>query len=123
MTGQIPTYGDNFKHEHVAGYHPVLASRAYVLKIDNEWFIRSDKSSKRWYVFHGMNRDQAINMGKVQPSFGKAMHLLLDGIAGGFYYVRKPDSDGNWHCIHERQAAASGTWRTDQNWTSHCKGR
>ena len=93
MTGQIPTYGDDFKHEHIAGWHPVLASRAYVLKIDNEWFIRSDKSSKRWYVFHGMNRDQATNMGKVQPSFGKAMHLLLDGIREGYYTLTGDESN------------------------------
>ena len=84
MTGQIPPYGENFKRESTS-WHPVLGNTIYVLKIDNEWFIRPDKKSKRWYVFHGMNRDMATRMGRVQPSFTRAMQLLLDGIREGYY--------------------------------------
>ena len=87
MSGQIPPYGVNFRRENVDGWDPVFGSRVYVLKRDNEWFIRADKPSKRWFVFHGMNRDMATNMGRVQPSFTAAMQLLLDGIAYGYYIV------------------------------------
>lgn len=130
MTGQIPPYGKNFKHDRVGSYHPTLSDTIYILKIDEEWFIRSDKKSKQWSLFHGWIRNNAVRYGKVQPSMAKAMQLLLDGIAGGFYIVNEPwqdrededvqASDGNWHCIHERKAAAAGEWRTDQDWTSHC---
>ncbi|HWI69476.1 MAG TPA: hypothetical protein VNS88_14070 [Nitrospiraceae bacterium] len=121
MTGQIPKYGENFKHDRLP-YHPKLASTIYILKRDEEWFIRSDKTSKHWQVFHGSFRDLATPMGKTQPSMTKAMQLLLDGIADGYYDIREEaqPSDGNWHCIHERKAAAAGTWRTDQDWASHC---
>jgi hypothetical protein len=87
MTGQIPPYGKNFKHDRLP-YHVTLASTIYVLRRDEDWFIRSDKTSKRWYIFNGRFRDQAINMGKVQPSMTKAMELLLDGIDQGFYAVQ-----------------------------------
>ena len=43
------------------------------MKIDNEWFIRSDKTSKHRQVFHGLIFDQATPHGKVQPSMAKAM--------------------------------------------------
>lgn len=50
MTGQIPKYGANFRHERRA-YSATLGSAAYVLKSDAQWEIRSDKTSKRWFVF------------------------------------------------------------------------
>jgi hypothetical protein len=87
MTGQIPKYGKNFKWERI-GYHPTLAQRAYVLKIDEDWFIRSDKTSKQWTVFYGSDRNTAIAMGKVQPTLTAAMSLLLDGIDFGYYAVK-----------------------------------
>ena len=140
MSGQIPPYGKNFKRESLL-YHPELASTIYVLKLDEEWFIRSDKTSKRWQVFQGWDRDRAASHGKVQTSMTKAMQLMLDGIAGGFYVLNHGDcpkcaaltykahdftpacprwKETDWHCDHERQAAKAGTWRTDQDWASHC---
>jgi hypothetical protein len=87
MTGQIPKYGQNFKLEHVDGYHPTLSHSAYVLKRDSKWFIRSDKASKRWQIFHGEVRDTAAPVGKVHPSLTKAMKKMIDGIDGGFYAI------------------------------------
>jgi len=88
MTGQIPPYGKNFKHDRVGTWHPALSDTIYILKLDEEWFIRPDKKSKRWYIFHGKDRDQATNMGKVQPNMRGAMQLLLDGIKQGFYDIK-----------------------------------
>lgn len=90
MTGQIPKYGENFTHDRVGSYHPELADTFYYLTIDPEWFIRSDKTSKRWQVFHGMARDTATPHGKVQPNMRGAMALLLAGIAGEFYRLADP---------------------------------
>jgi hypothetical protein len=98
MTGRIPKYGAHFKQVGLP-YHATLSSTTYVLKIDNNWFIRSDKTSKRWYIFHGKNRDHAINMGKVQPTLGEAMRLMLDGIDQGFYIIddnRAGTKFGDW---------------------------
>lgn len=116
MTGQIPPYGKNFKHDRVGSYHPVLNDAIYVFRRDEMWFIRADKGSKRWYVFHGMNRNQATCVSKVQPNMRSAMELMIDGADQGFYQLR----ENGWRCEHERQAASAGTWRTDQDWTSHC---
>ena len=101
MTGQIPPYGVNFRRESMNAWHPTMGSRIYVLKQDNEWFIRADKSSKQWQLFHGMNRDMATPMGKVQPNFSAAMRLMLDGINEGFYVVR----DG----VHDAECKLQGS--------------
>lgn len=87
MTGQIPPYGKNFMHDRVGTWSPTMNDTVYVLKRDHDWFIRSDKTSKRWRVFNGPFRDSATAYGKVQSSMAKAMQLLLDGIEGGFYIV------------------------------------
>ena len=89
MTGQIPPYGENFRHDRVGSWHPVLNDTLYVLKRDNEWFIRSAKGSKQWWVFQGWDRDTALQHGKVQSSMTNAMHLLVDGIEGGFYELHE----------------------------------
>jgi len=90
MTGQIPPYGKRgFQWEPVR-WHPELASRVYALKADGDWFIRSDRSSERWQVFHGRDRDTATPHGKPQPTLTRAMDLLLAGIEGGFYELAEP---------------------------------
>jgi hypothetical protein len=91
MTGQIPPYGKNFKHDRVGSYSPTFSDTIYVLKVDNEWFIRADKKSKRWQVFHGLDRIFAVPHGKVQPNMRSSMELLLDGIDQGFYVIRNLD--------------------------------
>ena len=45
MTGQIPQYGENFRLEHVAD-EADMANRLYVVKRDDDWWIRSDKSRR-----------------------------------------------------------------------------
>jgi hypothetical protein len=85
MTGQIPPYGKHFRLEQVPGYHPELAHRAYVLKADSEWFIRSDRTSEHWQVFRGTGRDDADPHGRAQPTLTRAMALLLTGIGQGYY--------------------------------------
>ena len=87
MTGQIPPYGKHFKLEQIAEWHPTLAHRAYVLKADSEWFIRSGKSSEHWQVFLGFNRDLAVPHGRAQRRLTDAMALLLAGIEQGFYVL------------------------------------
>jgi hypothetical protein len=81
MTGQIPKYGAHFRLGS-AEWHPTLGMSLYILKKDAQWYIRSDKTSKRWYVFHNNT-----HMGRVQPSLREAMSLLLDGIDQGFYEI------------------------------------
>lgn len=85
--GQIPSYGANFRLESLA-WSPERANRAYVLKRDAAWFIRSDKASKVWRLYHwhlDHYREMASPVGKPQPSLAKAMALLLSGIEQGFY--------------------------------------
>lgn len=84
MTGQIPKYGKNFRRESTR-YHPDLANRVYALKRDPEWFIRSDKPSKIWRVYHGAQRDTATAFGTPLPTLTKAIARLLEGIEQGFY--------------------------------------
>lgn len=49
MTGQIPPYGEFFRRER-RDWSDEFASRAYVLKSDRRYSIRSDHASERWYV-------------------------------------------------------------------------
>jgi hypothetical protein len=107
MTGQIPPYGANFRRVSLA-YSRDLANRAYVLKRDPRWFIRSDKSSEKWTIYWIASFDTALRpveggpaeaertarythlavaMGKPLPTFTEAMAKLLDGIRQGFYPV------------------------------------
>jgi hypothetical protein len=94
MTGQIPPYGANFRLEQ-RSCHPVLANRAFVLKADPDWFIRSDKTSKAWQVYWkvpgtGASFETATAMlPEPLPTFGLAMARLLEGIEQGFYAARK----------------------------------
>jgi hypothetical protein len=81
--GQIPPYGKNFERKSLP-YHPSLASRAYVLKQDSRWYIRSDKTSGVWTIFHTY-AGTTVPMGKSLPTFGLAMQRLLEGIDRGFY--------------------------------------
>lgn len=86
VKGQIPKYGKDFRLEYLP-YSPGLASRAYVLKRDPAWFIRSDKASGVWRVYHGPRncRDLATPAGTPLPTLGMAMSRLLEGIGRGFY--------------------------------------
>lgn len=84
MTGQIPKYGKDFRRESLP-YSPPLASRAYVLKRDWHWFIRSDNTSERWQVYHSASFTTASAIGTPLPTFGQAMTRLLAGIEQGFY--------------------------------------
>jgi len=111
MTGQIPPYGKNFKHDRAKGWHPVLGQAIYVLKRDNEWFIRADKGSKRWYVFHGYNRDMATCISRVLPNMRSAMELMIDGIDQGFYVL---DNEG----VHAPNCGLQGSG-LDKKCTCH----
>jgi hypothetical protein len=52
MTGQIPKYGQWFRHERVApDFEHGLAHCRYVLKADGNWWIRSNGNSGKWWVF------------------------------------------------------------------------
>jgi len=89
MTGQIPPYGKNFRLESEP-WTSDLANRSYVLKRDPHWFIRSDKTSKTWRVYHWhltYSRDLATPVGKPLPTLSAAMTRLLSGIEQGFYVV------------------------------------
>jgi hypothetical protein len=83
MTGQIPPYGKNFKHDRADSYHPSLGQALYRFKWDEHWYIRADKGSKRWYIFHN-----DINMGKVWPSLTVAMSKLVEGVKQGYYDIK-----------------------------------
>ena len=86
MTGQIPPYGKNFRHDRAAKYHPSLGQALYILKWDEHWYIRADKGSKRWYIFHSGHQG-AIHMGKVWPSLTVAMAKLMEGVKQGYYDI------------------------------------
>jgi hypothetical protein len=81
MSGQIPPYGKNFKIGS-ATYHPTLGSSIYMYKWDHHWYIRADKGSKRWYIFHN-----DIHMGKVWPSLTVAMSKFVEGVKQGYYDI------------------------------------
>jgi len=84
MTGQIPPYGEHFERVSL-DYSPDLSNTAYLLKSDRRWYIRSDKTSHKWRIYHGVTVDSAVPEGAVQRTMTEVMRLLLDGVAGGFY--------------------------------------
>ena len=81
MTGEVAKYGENFRLEHVPP-SPDMANRLYVLKRDDDWWIRSDKSSKIWMIFHN-----GVFMTE-RSSLGKAMSAVFRGIELGFYSIK-----------------------------------
>lgn len=90
MSGQIPPYGEHFRRVSERWVPVNLASRVYVLKIDPAWFIRSDKTSETWHVYHwhlDHSRELASPVGTPLSTFGEAMTRLLTGIEQGFYQV------------------------------------
>jgi hypothetical protein len=115
MTGKIPKYGEHFRRESVPGWHPELAQRAYVLKADGDWFIRSDKASERWQVFNGPDRDSATPFGVAQPNFSAAMELLLRGIEQGFYQLAGAVSEAGQHFANDGAPVTPGAkfWDND----------
>ena len=84
MTGQIPPYGANFRRVSL-DWSRELSNTAYVLKQDQRWFIRSDKTSHIWHIYHGPTIDRAVRMGTPCRTLGMAMDRLLFGIAVGLY--------------------------------------
>jgi len=49
MTGAIPRYGDNFARRKI-GYKRGWSDTAYFFKGDADWYIRSDRTSERWFI-------------------------------------------------------------------------
>lgn len=47
----IPPYGDRFRLVQLRYRPGRLAPRRYELKADGGWYIRSDRPSKRWWIF------------------------------------------------------------------------
>jgi hypothetical protein len=71
MTGQIPPYGEFFRRER-REWSQEFASRAYVLKSDKRWEIRSDHSSEHWYtIFSGRTYTGP------HPTFTEAMRQIV----------------------------------------------
>lgn len=74
MTGQIPSYGKNFRLEHVPYEASLgLASRRYVLKADSNIFIRSTSDSKSWQIFVAGPADAAFPIGDPRGTLTEAM--------------------------------------------------
>lgn len=101
MTGQIPPYGGDFRRESTP-YHPDLANTVYVFKTDPGWYIRSDKTSKKWRIYRfpsarplsgpvtELFQAMAVPVAVTQPSLTRAMRMLLDGVGQGFYATGEP---------------------------------
>jgi hypothetical protein len=87
MTGQIPKYGENFKHDRVDEYSPIWGTAIYALKADERWFIRADKTSKKWCIWFGVDRPRATRISPAFPSLTVAMGKMLEGIKLGVYSV------------------------------------
>jgi len=81
MTGEVAKYGENFRIEHVPP-SPDMANRLYALKRNDDWWIRSDRSSTAWMIFHN---GAFITH---RSSLGKAMLAILRGIELGFYSTK-----------------------------------
>jgi len=79
MTGQIPKYGANFRLDD-AGYHPELSRSVYVLKTDRTWFIRSDRTSKKWGIYHGAPFNDATPVNLTYRTLTLAMEALVNAI-------------------------------------------
>lgn len=88
--GAIPPYGKDFRLVSLPWSPNGLASRAYVLKRDSRWLIRSDNTSKVWRIYHwhlDHDYDLATSLAPPLPTLTAAMAKLLEGIEGGFYQV------------------------------------
>jgi len=82
MTGKIPKYGKNFIRSSLP-YHESLASRMYVLRADPSWYIRSNRTSEKWFIFRARKPEDLPVTSK--STLGEAMDTLLRGIELGFY--------------------------------------
>lgn len=71
MTGAIPKYGDHFRLQHTR-YSTDRSGSIYVSKEDPNWYIQSDKTSKKWTIYH-----HSMVTGKVWPSLTVAMEKVV----------------------------------------------
>lgn len=88
--GQIPPYGKDFRRVSLP-WSPDLANRAYILKRDSSWFIRSDKTSEVWRIYHwnlDHDYDMATSLAPPLPTLTAAMAKLLVGVDQEFYRVK-----------------------------------
>lgn len=52
MTGAIPPYGANFQKRSAREWHAWYGSAMYAWRGDTSYYIRADKTSHKWWVFH-----------------------------------------------------------------------
>lgn len=84
MTGQIPPYGKHLRREE-REWHPEMSSTVYVSKLDPRWYVRSDKTSHRWWVFFQVTDTVSVCVSRPQRTLKRAMELLVGGFAAGSY--------------------------------------
>lgn len=78
MTGQIPKYGENFRLEQLPyAMGQDLASRRYVLKADNNYFIRSNRSSEKWGMYIDRGDNPPVKIATSRNTLTEAMTRLL----------------------------------------------
>jgi len=105
MTGRIPPYGEHLRRE-PRSYHPEMSSTVYVSKRDPAWFVWSDKTSHRWWVFYRVQPEGSpevvVCVSRTQRTLELTMNLLVDGFQGGFYLTPAPAEpvDVKEPCIH-----------------------
>jgi len=56
MTGAIPPYGTHFVRADAEGWDRYYNSTLYRWRGNLDYYLRSDKTSKKWYVFRGSLR-------------------------------------------------------------------
>ena len=73
--GGIPPYGKNFHLVSADKWSPEYNSSMYAWKGDTDYYIRSDKTSKKWWVFH-----RGMPVSGVFPSLTVAMDGFLKAV-------------------------------------------
>lgn len=82
MTGQIPKYGKNFSLQHLPyEFGKDLASRAYVLKRNKSYRIRSTRNSEHWTIYVAGPSDAWFPVGPEHDTLTEAMAYLLSKAA------------------------------------------
>lgn len=78
MTGAIPKYGKNFRRQSMPYERDQdVATRAYVLKANPAWYIRSTRDSEHWTLYIAGPEGAAFPMGKASDTLTEAMRRTV----------------------------------------------
>jgi hypothetical protein len=86
MTGAIPPYGGDFTRQRAGSWCRGYSNTLYCWKGNTEYYLRSDDTSKRWWIFR---RDEIIRDASCDVQLSEQPYSSLTKAMNGFREAAK----------------------------------